>query len=346
MAQCEEGKHPTLSNVCEWNDPLCATYTLNSSGSFCTSCQFFYPVLVLVNGVCKYNCPAGSFFSSTTFTCSNCATNCTECTGTSISQCLRCKSGLVLYGSQCLEACPLGFAAGQDGRCIQCPTGCSKCNTVGDCFSCYGNLTLTDYKCMENCTALGQFLSGTTCLTCPAACQTCNTSTSCIKCNSNLYLVTSGGMNCTSTCPAKTFPDNSTFLCVLCPPACATCTSVSNCTSCTMATNYYLYNGSCLAICPNSTYMDFFNQEIRICKLCSPECSVCFGATYSQCINCTKGYVLDMTSCVQNCSIGKYIDNSSHCDSCKLICKTCFGPADFQCYSCNYGFYLYKYRCY
>lgn len=295
-----------------------------------------------------YNCPVSTFFSQTNYSCVRCATNCTECTSTSTASCLKCKSGMVLYGTQCLEACPLGFTVGQDGKCVQCPTGCSSCNTVGDCFSCYAALNLIDFKCIENCTALGQYLLGTTCAMCPILCQTCNNSLSCIKCSNNLYLVTPGGINCTATCPAKTFPDNSTYLCTPCPPTCSSCTSISNCTACLTSgvIYYYLYNGSCLAMCPNSTYMDFFNQDVRICKSCSVECSVCFGATYSQCINCTKGYVLDMSSCVRNCSIGKYIDNTSHCDSCNLICKTCFGPADFQCYSCNYGFYLYKYRCY
>lgn len=315
---------------------------------YCTACQFFYPVLILYNGTCRYNCPPGTYFNSISLICSNCATNCTECYSDNIVYCLKCKDGMVFYNGQCLSSCPSGYTAGQDGKCVQCPTGCLTCNTVGDCFSCITTLTLVDYKCKDNCTSLGQYLSGSSCAACPSICQTCNNQSSCIKCNNSLYLTAPNSILCVTQCLGKTFPDNSTFLCTPCPPTCATCTSTSNCTSCltTSLIYYYLYNGTCLYLCPNNTYMDFFDYTTRICKACAPECSVCFGATNSQCIACTKGYILDMTACVRNCTIGKYVDNTSHCDTCNLICQTCFGPSDFQCLSCNYEFYLYKFRCY
>ena len=73
---CEFGKHPTLNNTCEWDDPLCANYTLNSSGSFCSACNYFSPMLLLVNNSCQYTCPQGFYLSSTSRTCTACASNC------------------------------------------------------------------------------------------------------------------------------------------------------------------------------------------------------------------------------------------------------------------------------
>jgi proprotein convertase subtilisin/kexin type 5 len=186
------------------------------------------------------------------------------------------------------------------------------------------------------------------CLSCPSVCQTCNSSASCVRCPPGLYLRLAGGVICYETCLDGTYPDNSTFMCQPCPLNCKTCSSPSNCTACNFYDPlfYYLYKGACLLSCPNGTYMDFLTWNVRGCLPCDPACSNCYGASKDQCLTCLKGSLMDMTSCLPNCTIGKYPDNTSHCDSCHQLCATCFGPTDFQCLSCNYGFYLYRHRCY
>jgi proprotein convertase subtilisin/kexin type 5 len=306
-------------------------------------------MLFLINNTCQYNCFQGYYLSSINQTCSPCASNCAECYYFSGGTCLRCMPGYVYYNSSCVSSCPSMHTSDANGRCIPCPTGCTSCNTVGECYGCLTGLTLTNLVCKQNCSD-GMYLTSGSCVACNSACLTCNSSNACGRCANNLYLQTPGTLNCAPTCPTKFFMDNSSFICTPCPPTCSSCISASQCTGCfSFSTNllyYYLYKGACLIRCPNGTYLDYQDNFIKTCNSCAFSCIQCFGPTVDQCNECLKGYVLDMTSCVPNCTAGKWADNSSHCDLCNPICKTCFGPTDFQCYSCNYGFYLYKYRCY
>jgi hypothetical protein len=129
------------------------------------------------------------------------------------------------------------------------------------CLSGYGNNTLGDIsvciKCAANCTA---------CL---------NYNTKCTTCNATYYLfddgVTLNTIRCLLDCPAH-YIKNSTAVpmyCQICDISCGNCTTLAtNCTSC--ALNFYLYNFTCLAICPVGTFGDNVTWKCVACNnLCA-----------------------------------------------------------------------------
>ncbi len=62
------------------------------------------------------------------------------------------------------------------------------------------------------------------------------------------------------------------------------------------------------------------------CVLCHFTCLNCYGTNNFQCINCINGYILDSSTCVDTCPIGKYLDLFLHCDVCNVVCSICIGP--------------------
>ncbi len=103
----------------------------------------------------------------------------------------------------------------------------------------------------------------------------------------------------------------------------------SICTSCySWTNNYLLWNKTCLANCPPSTY-----QSAGQCLNCSNICKSCFGSS-SNCSECVSGYFLFNSTCVTACPMNNYLDNStSSCLMCSSPCSTCYGSS-VNCTSC------------
>lgn len=107
----------------------------------------------------------------------------------------------------------------------------------------------------------------------------------------------------------------------------------------------------CISECPPGTFIDVIASPPR-CTTCQFPCRSCFGPNLYQCIECVSGYLLDYTTCLQQCPVGKFADEYGHCDKCHYTCKECFGPAEFQCRTCHHNDededdgYEYEGRCY
>lgn len=99
--------------------------------------------------------------------------------------------------------------------------------------------------------------------------------------------------------------------CLVCLSSCKTCSSTTYCDTCFSGT--YLYNGTCLPICPSGT---FPNSTTLVCDSCLSPCQTCISFTF--CLSC-----IDSTL---------YVINGS-CVSCTSPCKTCSGGVA-SCTSC------------
>ena len=137
------GKDCNFSTVtyqmCDWKDPLCDIYALNTTLNqyTCSKCIFMNPILVIIDNKCSFSCPISTAPSSANNSvfCISCQPNCISCTSTF---CIRCSASFVInpvLTTQCISTCPDGYAS--DGyQCVQCKTNCKTCELDGRCLSC------------------------------------------------------------------------------------------------------------------------------------------------------------------------------------------------------------------
>ena len=264
----------------------CDVSCLTCNGGLNNNCLSCNPSLFLYHGTCIGSCPAGSFQNSST-TCADCSNGCSSCT--SLSFCSACIQHYFLSANQC-SIC--------DASCLTCG---GSLNT--NCLSCNPGIYLYQGSCFASCPTGSYQFSSTTCANCPLSCSSCSSLSNCAACNSAYYL---SGVQCLS-----------------CNPSCLTCNGglANNCLSCIPGS--LLYQGSCVASCPNGSYQNSSNS----CSNCSPECSIC--ASLSSCSGCTSNYYLSGTQCL----------------SCNPSCLTCNGGLANNCLSCTAGGFLYSGTC-
>ena len=134
------------------------------------------------------------------------------------------------------------------------------------------------------------------------------------------------------------------MLCTLCPTGCTTCTSPTACSACTsvVGIQYYLFNGTCLQICPSGMYGDT-SGAAPVCSTCSSPCLTC--TSLNNCITCDTGNKLlyGQQTCQSSCLLGQYDDGNGRCQKCSIYCSNCTGSAD-NCLNCTIlggvGYYL------
>ena len=137
------------------------------AGEQCTLC---YNRKKLFQGQCVEECPEG--FAETgrgnfgrgcreTLPCEPGLDNCNTCSADS-QQCVLCYNGKKLFGGECVDACPEGYAetgSGNFGRgcreALPCEPGLDNCNTCSDdsqrCTICYNGKRLLDGECVDAC---------------------------------------------------------------------------------------------------------------------------------------------------------------------------------------------------
>lgn len=119
--------------------------------------------------------------------------------------------------------------------------------------------------------------------------------------------------------------------CLVCSSTCRTCSSYSYCTAC-YPTNF-LFNGTCLTLCPNMTYS---NATLQQCVGCINPCLQCVSSSY--CITCANpSLYVDAGGCVPVCS-GTQIPIGSICTPCNIACSTCASTVS-NCIVCTNGYF-------
>jgi proprotein convertase subtilisin/kexin type 5 len=255
-----------------------------------------------------------------------CDNSCQNCNGPYAENCSSCKITTYWFVSICVSSnkCPNGTYANSYGSASSAPV-CTICSVNLNCYTCYYNTTSSAVLC--NSCKVGYYINTTTgvcssscpsnyfastatstCIQCDLSCLTCSSTTnsSCITCPVNInVLKNSTGTYCLGTCPTQYYYNNGSNYCKQCYSSCITCSggAISSnifnyigCLSC--VSNMYLNTGHCYYFCPVGTYPD---NTTYTCLACNSTCTYCFGGSNSQCNNCTKGYVLSNTTCVNSC---------------------------------------------
>jgi hypothetical protein len=307
--------------LCEGTCATCAITTTNCTGcsSASTSSNYYFNSTAKL-GECLQTCPDGTY--SLNSQCVVCSTGCTQCTNSLL--CLRCTGAYSVLNGQCLSSCPAGSYSFSN-QCLNCSSSCATCNvTSNNCTSCSNPLGLLNSVCVTNCSNIPSMVAvatpsnGLVCQNCSSSCQTCSTIPSnCTACTANLSHY---GTQCLATCPDTTYPSNNT--CVNCVSPCSTCQNNNTCLSCifnssTANSVYYTVraSGTSVVRCiQNCTTLSLFVNGSE-CISCQSPCKSC-NSTAIDCLECQPGYLVQKSSCVQNCSAYYYLYNGQCLTAC------------------------------
>ncbi|CAH0718190.1 unnamed protein product, partial [Brenthis ino] len=215
-----------------------------------------------------------------------------------------------------------------------------ECDTQGcyekgptQCIACK-NYRLDD-ACVLRCPPRSYANQGGVCFPCHESCETCvgPGQDSCLTCAPAHLLVADLGL-CLQQCPDGYWEDSEASTCRPCASHCSTCSERDLCTSCEH--HLVLYNGTCSASCPPSTY----ETDDYTCAKCHQTCDTCFGSEATQCLTChPSNYILD-SRCVNACPSGYYPDKKrKECMKCPVGCATCLTSF---CLTCNSNWELNK----
>ena len=290
--------------------------------------------------LCKATCPTGFYGDSTNLVCLPCDSTCQSCTGNLANQCsgcvdgqyltsdneclacssscltcsvteyncLSCKTGTYLQGTNCVTQCLQGFWANSgNSQCQVCDTACATCKPLGtssDCLTCNA----------------GMYLSSNQCQSCSSNCATCSvTAANCTSCSGSLFLQ---GSQCKAQCNNGFYGNTLNNICSLCHASCLTCSGglSSNCLSC-------------------STGLIFKYSK---CFTCDPSCATCDGSTSNDCLSCNANTYLQVKTCVSQCKSGYYpaIGPPKTCQKCNGTCLTCVSDQLNACLTCPKSYFF------
>ncbi|EAR96182.2 REJ domain protein (macronuclear) [Tetrahymena thermophila SB210] len=253
-------------------------------------------------------------------TCSPCDNSCKYCQGPGVNQCIVCRqSGYFIQpdnNNTCVQSCDQNngyyidkLVNRQQWYCKKCLLSCKTCSNGNSCSTCF------DQNFLD---------SSNQCQPCHSSCQTCNgtQNTNCIICKSGLHMQLSTNL-CVQQCDSNEFL-NALSQCQKCDNSCKTCdgSSPNNCKSC--YSSFYLYNKSCVPVCPNGYSL---NTNTLACEPCQDKlsCNNC----YNTCQLCTLAQI-QTQKCNTCYTETRRLDPNNNC--------TCLNPKDKRnlFYQCSY----------
>ena len=223
--------------------------------------------------------------------------------------------------------------------CKKCPLNCDNCNLDNTCNNCSDKFFLKklDKKCYSKCdTGFYPDITKRECIECKSPCLECVDSTKCLSCIDNFFLSkTSNINNCLTDCPLGYYGKLISKTCEECDKKCKLCkNSDINCLSCKDEFYFQSENFLCFSTCPKG-YFNSKNDNLRICKKCKEECSLC-SELEDNCLDCKEGFYLLKDKCLDKSPDGFYIDkNVKKILICDKSCITCKGPLNKDCISCD-----------
>ena len=141
---------------------------------------------------------------------------------------------------------------------------------------------------------------------------------------------------CQLTCPALTYPSQTTRVCTSCPAGCYTCDAVGcytcygsytylasalSCNQNCNSTHRYSYNSACYSTCPDGSYLSY---DLVTCLACSLPCRTCSGSA-GNCSSCIDSYYY-LGQCVDACPTNYYVDSNLQCQLCTTNPSHCTLP--------------------
>ena len=140
---------------------------------------------------------------------------------------------------------------------------------------------------------------------CDSKCLTCDgNATYCLSCESTstykyLEIVSNSSQSCVNSCKSGAYPDTTLtpITCILCVNNCSTCNTATYCLTCT--NNHFLFNNTCLDICPNTA--PIADNSSGKCIGCDSTCKTCSVKT-TNCTSCNSPSFLYNNSCLLTCT--------------------------------------------
>ncbi|KAL4451032.1 hypothetical protein ABPG74_021354 [Tetrahymena malaccensis] len=367
------------TNSCIPCDPSCLT--CGSSSTQCLSCFSGQFLDSTTNKCIQstQSCPSGFYKDIISNSCKSCLTPCSTCTGPSIFECTQCLNGYyynqnsIIKCIQCSQSCSIchsqqdqvtqllsqvcdtcsnGYYKSDPSQiqCLQCSqqqysknNQCSNCDS--SCSACIDGLPTSCTSCPPKYYVLKQNPSNLfgKCDNCYQGCLSClsNAQNQCQSCVSGYYFYNN---QCYISCPYQLVPDtNSICQCQI--AGCSKCIidSVKQIAVCVSCSNpqYFLYNSSCLSICPATLYSNLI--KMQCVSKCLP--TEYLNQNLKQCTgNCSFYSYTDATNqqiCTSKCPDGYFTDLiNSVCTLCDKSCQTCNGPTSSSCITCSDKYYM------
>ncbi|EAR81822.3 REJ domain protein, partial (macronuclear) [Tetrahymena thermophila SB210] len=241
------------------------------------------------------SCNPGIYYSPQTKSCS-CDSTCKTCDGLSSNNCLSCNPGI--YYNPLTKSCSCDSTCKTcDGpssnNCLSCNPGIYYNPQTKSC-SCDSTCKTCDGPSSNNCLSCNSGLYIDTIqkiCTCHSTCKTCDglSSNNCLSCNPGLYYQ-QATKQCVQSCNQNQYPNQISQLCQSCDISCASCDGKdsNNCLSC--YPNSFLYNKSCVSLCPNG----FQSNNIQLtCDSCQNYLSLQCNACYPTCQLCDQSSILN-----------------------------------------------------
>lgn len=336
---CENGYYevsfdPLMCDRCYSSCESCQGPLYNE----CISCLDSNAILSSSPGYCI--CKIGYYASMLDpLTCSQCSSNCYECSGPLDSECLSCPdNAFVLFPpNECI--CNSGYykEAISPLICSTCYADCSECSGPLDteCLACKD----TNAEIIETCACKSGYYASTisplVCDICNIDCYECDgpLNTNCSSCSDHLAILVSGNCKCIDQAyMVSTNP----LVCGLCSEDCASCNDIgdSNCLSCVDPYAEILsIPGYCS--CPDYFYTkSHFPLE---CSKCHSDCKSCIGPNITDCLECSDTHAFLTSLNICQCFTGYYpiSENPIICGSCYKNCLECNGPSQYNCTLCT-----------
>ncbi|EAR96177.2 REJ domain protein (macronuclear) [Tetrahymena thermophila SB210] len=308
-----------LNNYCDPNCDLAQGQFIDQSNpnqKYCKNC--ISNCKSCINNTSCTTCIDNYYVSGNT--CSPCDNSCKQCLGPGVNQCTICRqSGYFIQpdnNNTCVQSCDQNNGYYIDKLvnraqwyCKKCLLSCKTCSNGNSCSTCF------DQNFLD---------SSNQCQPCHSSCQTCNgtQNTNCMICKSGLHMQLSTSL-CVQSCDSNEFL-NALSQCQKCDNSCKTCdgSSSNNCKSC--YSNFYLFNKSCVPVCPNGYSL---NTNTLACEPCQDKlsCNNC----YKTCQLCTLGQIQSQ-QCNTCYSETRRLDSNNKC-----ICQNPKDKRDLF-YQCSY----------
>jgi hypothetical protein len=266
IVDCPNGYYVNFVNNLNITCMTCNTTCTLCYGATSTSCLACSTGYFLDSTSCSTSCSLNTTYQNTISNiCSVCNVPCLTCQPTNGSACTSCVVGF-LNQPVCTLVCnstSYPLLTSQIYICTLCPVQCATCysdsiNLI--CTSCVSPnlLYAPNNSCITASNCPAGYYNDTVnlkCSACLSPCVTCyNSGIKCLTCTANTYFV-NGLSYCVDTCAAGYYLSANS--CWLCDSSCSECTGTStNCTKCSITNmiQYFLYNNTCLAVCPSFYY--------------------------------------------------------------------------------------------
>jgi len=275
----------------------------NQSGWSCRECQEGYKGIPVSNlevliEICLEECPPKQFLQITNeeYKCEDCLVpHCKLCKTSEI--CAECEPGHYLNSAQCVEDCKPGYTLknncyekcplktydAPNKTCLDCPQGCSSCNSPTNCTACESTHILFDDFCYEK--------------ECYFEEKECFCRDPCIKCG--FYPSASGSKELVCTKCAEGFHIYQGKCLEKCPPG--TIDLIGACQECDTFLNRTDGTQECfVGSCPAGYYRD----KDGMCQKCSDDCEVCYPDSSLHtpgCIQCKPNLMVNHKQCKESC---------------------------------------------